>query len=33
MVASAIFDHGARLRSYEILAELQKAAERTTAAA
>ena len=33
MVASAIYDHGARLRSYEILAELQKATERTTAAA
>jgi alkanesulfonate monooxygenase SsuD/methylene tetrahydromethanopterin reductase-like flavin-dependent oxidoreductase (luciferase family) len=24
MVASAIFDHGARLRSYELLAELSK---------
>jgi alkanesulfonate monooxygenase SsuD/methylene tetrahydromethanopterin reductase-like flavin-dependent oxidoreductase (luciferase family) len=33
MVASAIYDHGARLRSYEILAEVQKTLGRTTAAA
>ena len=33
MVASAIYDHGARLRSYELLAEVQKSLGRETALA
>jgi alkanesulfonate monooxygenase SsuD/methylene tetrahydromethanopterin reductase-like flavin-dependent oxidoreductase (luciferase family) len=33
MVASAIYDHASRLRSYEILAELRRSFDKPAAAA
>jgi hypothetical protein len=32
IVASAIYDHAARVRSYELLADVRRALRRTTAA-